>query len=96
MAPYSEKLSLAFLKNMGLKVKNILKQAQSISLAVERLHRDYVQFVVDNPDMGHLEAFKNLEKDLRNLCRTCKFISKDCMDVRHSIARCRAEAMSIE
>lgn len=96
MAPYSEKLSLAFLKDMGLEVENILKQAQSISLAVERLHRDYVQFVADNSDMGHLEAFKNLEKDLRNFCRTCKFIPKDCMDVRHSIARCGAEVMSIE
>lgn len=96
MAPYSEKLSLAFLKDMGLEIENILKQAESVNLVVERLHRDYVQFVEDNPDIGYLEAFKNIEIEIRNLCRTCKFISRDCMDIRHSIARGGAEVMSIE
>lgn len=71
-----------------MEMENILKQAQSVTEAVERLHRDYVQFIEDNPDISHLEAFKNLEKDLRGLCQTCKFVPKDCMDVRHSIAEC--------
>ena len=88
MAPYSEKFALAFLKDMGLEMENILKQAQSVTEAVERLHRDYVQFIEDNPDISHLEAFKNLERDLRSLCQTCKFVPKDCQDVRHSIAEC--------
>ena len=73
---------------MGLKIENILKQAQSVTEAVERLHRDYVQFIEDNPDISHLEAFKNLERDLRSLCQTCRFVPKDCQDVRHSIAEC--------
>ena len=88
MAPYSAKFALSFLKDMGLQIENILKQAQSVTEAVERLHRDYVQFIEDNPDVSHLEAFKNLEKDLRNLCQTCRFVPKDCQDVRHSIAEC--------
>ena len=69
-------------------MENVLKQAQSVSEAVERLHRDYVRFIEDNPDISHLEAFKNLEKDLRSLCQTCKFIPKDCQDVRYSITEC--------
>jgi archaellum component FlaC len=88
MAPYSEKFALAFLKDMGLEMENILKQAQSVTEAVERLHRDYIHFIEDNPDISHLEAFKNLERDLRSLCQTCRFVPKDCQDVRHSIAEC--------
>ena len=88
MAPYSEKFALAFLKDMGLEMENILKRAEGVSAAVERLHRDYVQFIEDNPDISHLEAFKNLEKDLRSLCQTCRFVPKDCMDVRYAIAEC--------
>ena len=88
MAPYSEKFALAFLKDMGLEMENILKQAQNVSEAVERVHRDYIQFIEDNPDISHLEAFKNLERDLRSLCQTCRFVPKDCQDVRHSIAEC--------
>jgi len=88
MVPYSEKFALAFLKEMGLEMENILKQAESVTEAVERLQRDYIQFIEDNPDISHLEAFKNLEKDLRGLCQACKFIPKDCQDVRHSIAEC--------
>jgi hypothetical protein len=59
-----------------------------VNEAVERLHKDYAQFVEDNPDISHLEAFKNLEKDLRSLCQACRFVPKDCQDVRHSIAEC--------
>ena len=73
---------------MGLEMENILKQAQSVTEAVERLHRDYIHFIEDNPDISHLEAFKNLERDLRSLCQTCRFVPKDCQDVRHSIAEC--------
>ena len=73
---------------MGLEMESILKQAESVSEAVERLHRDYVQFIEDNPDISHLEAFKNLEKDIRSLCQTCRFVPKDCQDVRHSIEEC--------
>jgi len=73
---------------VGLEMESILKQAESVSEAVERLHRDYVQFIEDNPDISHLEAFKNLEKDIRSLCQTCRFVPKDCQDVRHSIAEC--------
>ena len=88
MAPYSHKFALSFLKDVGVEMENVLKQAQSVSEAVERLHRDYVQFIEDNPDISHLEAFKNLERDLRSLCQTCRFVPKDCQDVRHSIAEC--------
>ena len=88
MVPHSQKFALSFLKDVGVEMEGILKQAQSVSEAVERLHRDYVQFIEDNPDISHLEAFKNLEKDLRSLCQTCRFVPKDCQDVRHSIAEC--------
>jgi len=88
MVPHSQKFTLSFLKDVGLEMESILKQAESVSEAVERLHRDYVQFIEDNPDISHLEAFKNLEKDIRSLCQTCKFIPKDCQDVRYSITEC--------
>ena len=88
MAPYYEKYTLAYLKDMGLEIEKILEQVESVKTAVERLHKDYAQFIEDNPDISHLEAFKNLEKDLRSLCQACKFVPKDCQDVRHSIAEC--------
>jgi len=88
MAPYCDKYTLAFLKDMGLEIEKILDQVESVVTAVENLHKDYVRFIEDNTDISHLESFKNLEKDLRSLCQTCKFIPKDCMDVKHSIAEC--------
>ena len=88
---YTEKYAIAFLKEMLLKIDGILKEAQDISVALERLYKEYVQFIEENQDISHLEAFKNLEKDLRNLYQTCKFIPNDCMDVKHSIAECSVE-----
>ena len=89
--PYYEKYTLAFLKDMGLEIEKVLQQVEDVVTAVENLHKNYAQFVDDNPDISHLEAFKNLEKDLRSLCQTCKFIPKDCQDVKHSIAECSVE-----
>ena len=88
MAPYYEKYTLAFLKDMGLEIEKILQKVEGVVTAVENLHRDYVQFLEENTDISHLESFKTLEKDLRSLCQTCKFIPKDCQDVKHSIAEC--------
>lgn len=76
---------------MGLEIEKILEQVESVKTAVERLHKDCAQFVENNPDISHLEAFKNLEKDLRSFCQSCKFVPKDCQDVRYSIAECGAD-----
>lgn len=73
---------------MGLEIEKILEQVESVKTAVESLYKDYAQFIEDNPDISHLEAFKNLEKDLRSLCQSCRFIPKDCQDVRCSITEC--------
>ena len=91
MAPYYEKYTLAYLKDMGLEIEKILEQAESVKTAVERLHKGYSRFIENNPDISYLEAFNNLEKDLRSLCQSCKFVPKDCQDVRHSIAECGAD-----
>ena len=91
MAPYYEKYTLAYLKDMGLEIEKILEQVESVKTGVERLYKDYTRFIEDNPDISHLEAFKNLEKDLRSFYQACKFVPKDCQDVKHSIAECSVE-----
>lgn len=93
--PYTEKFTIAFLKDMALKIECVLKDAEIISATVERLHKDYMQFIEDNPETSHLEAFKTLEKDLRILCQVCRFVPSDCKDVRHSIAEAGASVVSI-
>ena len=76
---------------MGLEIEKILEQVESVKTGVERLYKDYTRFIEDNPDISHLEAFKNLEKDLRSLCQACKFVPKDCQDVKLSIGECSVE-----
>ena len=88
MSPYYEKYTLAYLKDMSLEIEKILEQVESVKTAVERLHKDYAQFIEDNPDISHLEAFKNLEKDLKSLFHACKFVPKDCQEVKYSITEC--------
>ncbi len=89
--PYFEKMAIAFLKEMNLEAQQILNEAEHLSLLVEQLHKKYSEFIEKNPDLTRSEAFKILEKDLKNLQQTCRFVSNDCKDICHGISDCGVE-----
>ena len=88
---YFNKLAIAFLKEMSLDTKQLLTEAEQLSSSIEQLYNKYCDFSETNPRIAATEAFKSLEKDLKSLLQTCRFIRNDCQDVRHSIADCGVE-----
>ena len=91
MAPYAEKLAIALLKEMGLEVEQVLKEAEHLLCLIEQLHEKYYGFIEGNPNLTCLDTFKTLEQNLSSLHQTCRFLNTDCKGVRHSIADCGVE-----
>ena len=80
--------AVQFLKELEAEALNILEDSENIALLTERRYKKYNDFLEMNEDIARSEAFRVLEKDIRTLYQTCKFISSDCADVRHSITDC--------
>ena len=84
-------LAIGFLKELDMAVADILNESQHILSLVEQLYRTYNDWVDANIDISRSEGFKNLEKDIKSLVQTCKFLENDSLDVRHSISDCSVE-----
>lgn len=83
--------AISFLKELDKQVEAILNDSESIILLVKRIYDCFDEWLEQNPDISRTEGFRNLEKDVRTLFQTCRFITKDCVDIRHSINDCSVE-----
>lgn len=87
----TKQMAISFLKELDMDIANILNQSEHIVTLTEHLFEKYNDWLDANPDISRSEGFKNLEKDIRTLYQTCKFLGNDCLDVRHSISDCGVE-----
>jgi len=83
--------AINFLKELDFEVGQVLNDSESIMFLAERLYKTFDEWIEQNPDISRSESFKGLEKDIRALYQTCKFLTKDCLDIRHSISDCSVE-----
>lgn len=90
MNPNKQK-AITFLKELDFEVGQILNDSESIMFLAERLYKTFDEWIEENPDISRSEGFKGLEKDIKALYQTCNFLTKDCLDIRHSISDCGVE-----
>jgi len=79
------------LKELDFEVGQILEDAESLMFMVERLYKTFDVWIEENPDVSRSAAFKGLSKDIVALYKTSSFLTKDCLDIRHSISDCGVE-----
>ena len=87
----NESDTISFLKEVDKEVETIFSHAKSIAFIAEGLYESFEEWLEQNFDVSHLESFKSLEKDIRGLFQSCRFLPNDCLDVRHSINDCGVE-----
>lgn len=83
--------AITFLKELDFEVGQVLNDSESLLFLAERLYKTFDEWIEQNPDISRSEGFKGLEKDIKALYQTCKFLIKDCVDIRHSISDCGVE-----
>ena len=87
----AKQMAISFLKELDGDIVDILNEVEPVVVLVEQLYRKYNDWLESNLDISRSEGFKALEKDIKSLQQTCKFLNNDCLDVRHSISDCSVE-----
>ena len=86
--PYSEKLALTFLKEMYKDLDVISIRLENVLSPIEQLYKKYEEFIEANPEFMCSQAFKDLEKDLKEIQQTCKLIHSKCIEAQCDITDC--------
>ena len=89
--PYSEKLALTFLKEMYKDLDIISIRLKNVLSPIAQLYKKYEEFIEANPEFMCSQAFKDLEKDLKELQQICKLICNKCIEAQYDITDCGVE-----